>query len=294
MNQMSLDEYQRAAADTDQCSPTDPHGTMIALLGLAGEAGSLFTLYKKYLRDGDAYQIMDARVQEEVGDILWYLARIASRFGLNLQDVAEANLVKSRHRWLTSEPMTFNSLDENFTERERLPRLFRAEFREVGTPAHPHVEVYVDGLKWGSTLTDNAYSEDSYRYHDILHMAFATVLGWSPVVRALLKRKRKSKPTTDEVEDGGRAVVIEEGIAVLVFNYARQHSLLKQVKRLDWPLLRTCKEMSSHLEVSARSLNDWEEAILQGFAVWRNLQEHGGGVVICNLDTRQMRYQPLP
>jgi len=78
--ELSLNEYQRAAADTDQYSPTDPEGTMVALLGLAGEAGSLLTLYKKYLRDGDAYQIMDARVQEEVGDILWYLARLSSRF----------------------------------------------------------------------------------------------------------------------------------------------------------------------------------------------------------------------
>jgi NTP pyrophosphatase (non-canonical NTP hydrolase) len=88
---MDMKEYQRLAATTDQNGADDPNGMMVALLGLAGETGSLLTLYKKWLRDGDAYQIMKERVAEELGDVLWYVADIATRAGIDLDDVATGN-----------------------------------------------------------------------------------------------------------------------------------------------------------------------------------------------------------
>ncbi|MFJ1762482.1 hypothetical protein ACIOD2_19335 [Amycolatopsis sp. NPDC088138] len=39
-------------------------------------------------------------------------------------------------------------------------------------------------------------------------------------MRALMRRKRKSDQARDEAEDGGRAVVVEEGISALVFAHA--------------------------------------------------------------------------
>ena len=51
----------------------------------------------------------------------------------------------------------------------------------------------------------NIADADGYRYHDIFHIANAVFLGWSPVVRALLRCKRKSQPHIDENEDGARA-----------------------------------------------------------------------------------------
>jgi hypothetical protein len=54
------------------------------------------------------------------------------------------------------------------------------------------------------------------------------------------------------VEDGGPAVAIKEDLAALVFNYAKQHSRLHEVGRLDWSLLKTCHEMTKQLEVSVR------------------------------------------
>ena len=38
--------------------------------------------------------------------------------------------------------------------------------------------------------------------------------GWSPVLRSLLKLKRKTDPELDENQDGARATIIEEGIAM--------------------------------------------------------------------------------
>lgn len=287
---MELNEYQEALAVTDQRSLDDPNGILIALLGLAGETGSLLTLYKKFLRDGDAYQLINERLKEEIGDVFWYIARIASRFDITLEEVATANLAKISERWLPSNATSFAAFDETFPNDERLPRLFTAEFRNTGPDNRRNLEVFINGEKCGSTLTDNVYPGDDYRYHDLLHLSFATVLGWSPVLRALLKRKRKSNLLADEVNDGGRAVAIEEGLAALIFNYARQHSFLKAVSRLDWPLLRTCHEMTAHLEVSARSLHDWEDSILQAFEAWRDMRTHNGGQVECNLDIRKMRY----
>jgi NTP pyrophosphatase (non-canonical NTP hydrolase) len=289
---MDMNEYQRLAAMTDQNGANDANGMMVALLGLAGETGSILTLYKKWLRDGDAYQIMKERVAEELGDVLWYVAAIATRAGIELDDIAVSNTNKVAQRWLPSSPAVL--FDEGCLESERLPRTFVAEFRNFGESGKQKLEVYIDGVKCGSTLTDNAYKGDDYRYHDLLHLAFATILGWSPVFRALLKRKRRSVPLADEIEDGGRAVAIEEGLAALIFNYARHHSLLKGVSRLDWPLLRTCHEMTSHLEVSRRSLHDWELAILSAFDIWRQIQEHNGGFVDCDLQERTMRYRNVP
>ncbi|MBN9616028.1 MAG: hypothetical protein BGO25_10240 [Acidobacteriales bacterium 59-55] len=289
---MTLNEYQTDASATIQGEHAAPDSIIIALLGLAGETGSLLTLYKKYLRDGSSFEIVNSRLREELGDVLWYVSTLAGHFDLTLEEVAASNLAKASARWLPSNPVTFKVLDEEFHPEERFPRLLNAEFHNSGPTQRQRLEVLIDGLKLGSSLTDNAYSGDDYRYHDVLHLSFATVLGWSPVLRALLKRKRKSNALVDEVEDGGRAVAIEEGIAALVFNYARQHSLLKSVERLDWPLLRTCHEMAAHLEVSVRSLNDWEDAILQAFSIWREMKDHNGGTVVCNLDSRRLRFVP--
>jgi len=289
---MTLNDYQNAAAATIQGELADPNSINIALLGLAGETGSLLTLYKKFLRDGPSFEIVNSRLREELGDVLWYVAALARHFSLDLEDVASANLAKVTERWLPSNPVTFEAFDASLGAVERLPRLFQADFKNSGPVNRQRLEVFIDGEKCGSTLTDNSYLGDDYRYHDLLHLSFATVLGWSPVLRALMRRKRKSNPLLDEVEDGGRAVAIEEGIAALVFNYARQHSLLDSVSRLDWPLLRTCHEMTAHLEVSARSLNDWEDAILQAFMVWREMKRNNGGRVVCNLDSRRLRFLP--
>jgi NTP pyrophosphatase (non-canonical NTP hydrolase) len=289
---VKLNEYQEAAVLTLQGKVADPGSIFIALLGLAGETGELLTLYKKFLRDGLSFEPMNGRLREELGDVLWYVSTLCSHFHLQLSEVASANLAKTAARWLPSNPVSFAALDENFAESERLPRAFTAEFINSGPPDRQRLEVFVDGQKCGSTLTDNSYAGDDYRYHDLLHLSFATVLGWSPVLRALLNRKRKSSPLVDEVEDGGRAVAIEEGLAALIFNYAKQHSLLREVGRLDWPLLKTCHEMTAQLEVSVRSLNDWEDAILQAFEVWREMQTHNGGQVLCNLDSRRLRFAP--
>src|ERR1700722_5691339 len=100
---MTFEEYQARAAATDASEISKGEDFSILLLGLAGEAGSLLTLYKKWLRDGDAFQIVGNRIAEELGDILWYLAAIARRRELSLETIAETNLRKTASRWLDAE-----------------------------------------------------------------------------------------------------------------------------------------------------------------------------------------------
>jgi len=112
------------------------------------------------------------------------------------------------------------------------------------------------------------------------------MLGWSPVLRANLKRKRKSNPKIDEVEDGGRAIAIEEGISALIFANAEKHSWFEGVNTLDWTVLRTCHEMTASLEVGIRSLYEWEQAILKGYMAWRGIVKHRGGRINCDMRNR--------
>ena len=140
------------------------------------------------------------------------------------------------------------------------------------------------------SLTDNAYDADGYRFHDVFHLAYAAVLGWSPVTRSLLRRKRKSDPRVDEVEDGGRAVAIEEGISAMVFAYAGQHRMFEGVKTVEDSLLRTIRDMTRHLEVRARTAAEWQDAILRGFDAWRSIRDAGGGRVRINRAERRISF----
>lgn len=287
---MDFNSYQKEALRTDRVPARDDAASLIVpMLGLAGETGQLLSEYKKHLRDGEAHRLFKERVSEELGDLLWYIANVASKFDLPLSDIAEANLAKVKQRWTSerAEPLTF---DAEFPEGERLPRSFEVELIDVEGGVRRHLRLQVDGNPLGAELTDNAYDPDGYRFHDVFHFAFAAVLGWSPITRAMFRRKRKSRPMLDEVEDGGRAAVIEEGVVALAFDYARRHHFLDGVAALDFQLLRTIKDMTSHLEVQQCTTGEWEQAILQGFDVWRAVLAARGGRIAVNLDARRITF----
>lgn len=290
---MDLTAYQEHALSTDQ-QPITGNGTdgsevLVPLLGLARETGEILSEYKKHLRDGASYKLFRGRISEELGDLLWYLANVATKFGLDLNDVAEENLLKCRERWGDSsitqslDPIHRSAFDSQFSEKERLPRQLNIEIialEEGGS----RIQTFVNGKKFGDDLTDNAYSADGYRFHDVFHLAHASVLGWSPVTRALLKRKRKSQPRVDEIEDGGRAIVVEEGIVAMVFSYAERHNFLEGAESVSYDLLRTIKGMTAHLEVSLRTAGEWERAIMLGFEAWREIRKSGRGRIMGEAD----------
>lgn len=279
---MEFTDYQTTAHRTVRFSTGDDNDDhlVVPLLGVAGEVGSLLVEYKKFLRDGPAHRLFNDHVAEELGDMLWYISELATQFNLDLNDIATRNLEKTQERWGTDESVadTRRLFDDEYEQDERLPRQFLAQIREeVAADGSPKIILTVDGVATGAKLRDNAWEDDGYRFHDVFHLAHAAVLGWSPVLRAILGRKRRSRPEIDEVEDGGRAVVIDEAIVALVFEYARDHAFLEDVSTVDWELLRTIKRLTNGCECRTRSLREWELAILAGTRAWRHLREHKRG-----------------
>lgn len=87
--------------------------------------------------------------------------------------------------------------------------------------------------------------------------------------------------------------MIDEGIAALVFAYAKTHNWLKDVTDIDYQLLRTIKGISSLFEVKECSMHDWQKAILLGFDIWREVLSNNGGKIFVDLDAQSMGYQKL-
>jgi hypothetical protein len=153
---MDFNTYQTEAQRTDRVPTRDRSGDVLSLvvpmLGLAGETGQLLSEYKKHLRDGEAHRLFKERVSEELGDLLWYIANVASKFDLTLDSIAATNLTKVKARWATErlEPLRF---DTSLPERERLPRRFEVELIDMEGEDRPRVRVLIDGKQFGTRLS---------------------------------------------------------------------------------------------------------------------------------------------
>jgi NTP pyrophosphatase (non-canonical NTP hydrolase) len=276
---INFSEYQVQAQETNLHRGGDP--VSFYLHGMVGEIGTLTAEYKKRLRDGASHLRFQEKMAEEIGDLLWYTTSLATELGLDLGDIAAQNLTKCQERWggTSTGP---HALDSDAPPEQRLPRQFTVEFHDDGQRVRILDD---DGRQVGATLNDNAHTDDGYRFHDVFHLANAAVLGWSPVVRSLMGRKRKYDEEVDSAEDGARAIFTEEGIVATLFRHAEQHDLFADIEHVDSELLRSVQISVTGLEVSVRSLSEWESAILQGYAAFRTLRESGGGTVRCDLDT---------
>ncbi|RSS85840.1 pyrophosphatase, partial [Streptomyces sp. WAC02707] len=240
------------------------------------------------------YEQRKHQLREELGDVLWYVAALAHRFDLDLDDIATASLEKTKDRWRPTPDTEHVRFDDQFPDHERLPRQTTLTF--TPTPRDGRTVIVLtreDGTPAGDPLTSASHVEDDYRFHDAFHLAHAAVLGWSPVTRFLLGRKRRSHLRTDEAEDGGRAIAIEEGISALVFSYAARHRYFADINHIDNELLTTISHMTAHLEVSICRAADWEQAIFTGYTAWRQLREQDGGTVHLDLDRRLLTVDPL-
>jgi NTP pyrophosphatase (non-canonical NTP hydrolase) len=91
---MELSDYQRLSRRTAGY----PREAWLAYpaLGLAGEAGEVAEHAKKTIRDdgGAVSEERKAALAKELGDVLWYVAQLATELGLELDAIAQANLDK--------------------------------------------------------------------------------------------------------------------------------------------------------------------------------------------------------
>lgn len=208
-----------------------------------------------------------------------------------LRDAAERNTAKTRSRW-PDEKCYAPLFDDAFPVEEQLPRWLHVDFLERTRGSHRAVILRCNDINFGDRLTDNIEDPDGYRFHDIFHFAYAVHLGWSPVVRALMRTKRKSNSKIDEAQDGARAVIVEEAVAAIVFSRAKQLKFFEGLDHVDLDLLKTVKEFVEGFEVETVPLWQWETAILDGYRVFRSLCAGQGGRVTLDLGARQLTYAP--
>lgn len=351
-------DFAASAAKTDRFTEKPDHAALLAA-GLFGEAGSIVAELKKARREREAYPVYRERMTEEVGDFLWYFARLAmavaprlveelavpgenvlpaangpqltaylefgavvgnvleaitaSKFddvpallrrvwalltvisndaSICLRDAAERNATKTRSRW-PDEKQYAPLFDDDLPVEEQLPRKLQVDFIERTRGSQRSVILRCNDVNFGDRLTDNIEDPDGYRFHDIFHFAYAVHLGWSPVVRALMRTKRKSVPKLDEAQDGARAAIIEEAISAIVFSRAKELKFFEGLDHVDFDLLKTVTEFVEGFEVEAVPLWQWETAILDGYRVFRALCAGPGGRVTLDLGARQLSYAPL-
>lgn len=180
--------------------------------------------------------------------------------------------------------------DAEYPAHEQMPRVFHVDFEEKVSDGKGRISVFINGKQLGDSLTDNAYTDDGYRYHDIFHLSYLAVLGWSACMRKLFGKKRKSNLLIDEVEDGARATSVEEGLTSAIFSYAEQHNFFEEETHIDSSFLEFIKLSFNKFEVKDKSVEDWQKAILTGFRAFRQLRRHGGGRVQINMYQQHLRY----
>jgi NTP pyrophosphatase (non-canonical NTP hydrolase) len=318
---VELSVYQQTASETSQLLPGGPQGVIAPMLGLASETGSILGVYKKYLRDGIDLAANRDFLRKELGDLLWYTAAVATACGLDLEEVAEANLRRACDRYPRQDSETrwgdLPVLDADYPACERFPRRIVVAFAERVLPsgrsvasltlvsaepnAFPDGPMIIAGKtagfgvggKLGDPLTNNSRRADTYRFHDAIHLGFMAVLGWSPTTRALLRVKRKSSPDADECEDGARAVFAEEGLAAVLSRLAGSRTGFLSETSIDGDVIEVAKAAAADLEVEPTPAWAWRSAIHQGFRAMYLLGQNGGGYLIADLDKRELQYQKV-
>ena len=122
MSKITADEYQRLSLRTESHNSTlesfatfgSNHRLLHGAIGIATESGELLDAIKKHVWYGKPLD--GANIEEEIGDVCWYLALLCSARGISLSTVMEMNIAKLRVRY-----------PEKFTEEAALQRDLDAE-----------------------------------------------------------------------------------------------------------------------------------------------------------------------
>jgi hypothetical protein len=243
---------------------------------------------------GQAAAAFLGSVPEREGIVAFSRAYLNAIYAAELafSDVARGNLRKARGAFLVPQAVDLVGLDfdSTFKEEEQLPREFKIR---VNQRRSGKSYLQWNGVFIGDPLTDNIADRDGYRFHDVFHFSYVAILHWSPVIRALIKHKRKSAPAYDEEQDSGRAIVVEEGLTAWIFSRAKELNYFEGQQKVSLGMLKTIGEFVSGYEVERCPLKLWEKAILEGYAVFRQLKENQGGWIVGNRELRTIQYMPL-
>lgn len=93
---MTINQYRMLAQRTSNTkTPSDKLEN--GCLGLAGETGEVCDILKKCLYQG--HKLDREKLIEELGDVCWYIAKIATGLDEPLEEIMLANIAKLRKRY---------------------------------------------------------------------------------------------------------------------------------------------------------------------------------------------------
>jgi len=97
---MELNEYQDKTAETAAYPHIGNQPFVYPAMGLAGETGEILNKIKKIYRDQGGFLSDEVREKlgDEIGDVLWYVAQLATSLELELNEIALDNLAKLKSR----------------------------------------------------------------------------------------------------------------------------------------------------------------------------------------------------
>ena len=92
---MDFNDYQKKSRKTAKY-PAIGDPIIYPALGLVNEAGEVAGKIKKIFRDkgGEINTESKSALKAELGDVLWYLAQLATELDLTLDEIAEYNITK--------------------------------------------------------------------------------------------------------------------------------------------------------------------------------------------------------
>ncbi len=90
-----MNDYQEKARSTAMY-PNLGDNLYYPVLGLCGEAGEVAEKVKKVMRDEGGVVSSEKReeLKKELGDVLWYVANVATELDITLHEIADANITK--------------------------------------------------------------------------------------------------------------------------------------------------------------------------------------------------------
>jgi NTP pyrophosphatase (non-canonical NTP hydrolase) len=96
---MDFEEYQKRSRKT-AIYPGKGNNFVYPTLGIAGEAGEVSEKVKKMVRGDGGYTPGEKKeeIAKELGDILWYIAQLATELDISLDQVATSNIKKVESR----------------------------------------------------------------------------------------------------------------------------------------------------------------------------------------------------
>ena len=299
-SRIRFDEYQRLAFLTARTSGKTLMEVCLAILTQL--CAELLRLKLPEIETTLNKNLADRRIEDVLGEIAWHIAAIASLYKLSLDEVVKNNVEKVSLRYGGSEPTPLYDDVDGLSEVEQFPRKLEVCF--VSAQSN-RLQMYSGGKKLGDPLTDNAHDEDGYRYHDIFHLAFVAKLGWSPVLRALLGRKRKSNPTIDEVEDGARARIVEEAVINAIHAEGVRQAQLRRLPEelsaerlfvtrgeISFELLKLIENFVRNNEVRRSQYWEWVDAIFDACRIFAQLCKEEQGTVSLDLEKRSIAFRP--